>query len=204
MSLLFITTAATDRALLTVAEARSAIGNTSADVTALIAQVSSSIARACKVRAAGASPVTLRLEVLQETFRLKSAQDCLILSRRPVTAIATVTENDELVDDDDYELDASSGILRRLSDDNGTCWPCGKIIIAYRAGWATVPDDLKLMAMKLAAVLYSEGQRVDPNLKSESIPGVRDVEYWVAPSGDPLIPQEILDGLAPYMNYPVG
>jgi hypothetical protein len=95
-------------------------------------------------------------------------------------------------------------MLRRLTDDNETVWPGCKIVVTYSAGWQTVPDDLKLAAVKLAAVLWSEGERIDPNLKRESIPGVIDREYWVAPSGDTLIPQEVLDLLAPYMNHYIG
>jgi len=202
-----VTTAATNTTLLTAAEARAAIGGVTAtdtQITDLIARVSATIVRACRVPASGATPPTLRLETITETFRLKSRQESLVLSRRPGVAVSSVVEDGVTLDADEYEIDAAAGILYRLSDDDRTCWPGCKIVVVYSAGWETVPDDLKLAAVKLAGVLWSEGERVDPNLKSISIPGVVDREYWVAPSSDTLIPQEVLDLLGPYMNHVVG
>jgi len=202
-----VTTAATDTALLTAAEARAAIGGATASetqITALIARVSAAIVRECKVASSGATPPTLRLETITETFRLKSRQDNLVLARRPVIAITSVVEDDVTLEADEYEIDTSPGILYRLSEDVRIRWADCKIVVVFSSGWETVPDDLKLAAVKLAGILWSEGERVDPNLKKESIPGVIDREYWVAPSGDTLIPQEVLDLLGPYMNHWIG
>ncbi len=208
MSTLFsVTEAASDRSLLTTAELRAAIGNATApdgDVETLGRRVSSVIVSACRVAVAGATPPTLRLETLSDTYRLKSTQCELILSRRPVVEISSVVEDGTTLDADDYEVDASAGIIKRLSSDCETYWPCGKIVIAYRAGWETVPDDLKEAAAKLAATLWSEGSKGDPGLKRESIPGVLDREWWVGPSDDPAIPQEVKDLLGPYMNHWIG
>lgn len=204
MSTFSITTINTERALLTEAEARLAIGDASTDVIDLIARVSAMIVRACNVRSAAATPPTLRSEAVSDTFRLKSSQDVLVLSRRPVTVISSVVENGTTLDAEDYDLEAESGLLKRLSDDAETCWPACKIVVSYTAGWETVPDDLKVAAMKLAAALHSEGARADPGLKRESIPGVIDREWWVGPSDDPLIPAEVMDLLAPYRNRWIG
>lgn len=204
MSLFQVVTVNEDRTLLTESEAREAIRNSIADVNDLINRVSAAIVRDCKVRAAAAVPPTLRSEAVSDTFRLKSAQPVLVLSRRPVTLISSVVENGETLDAADYEVSGDSGLLRRLSSDVETCWPACKIVVSYTAGWATVPEDLKLAAMKLAGVLHSEGERVDPNLKRVSIPGVEDREYWVAPSSDTLIPQEVMDLLTPYRNIFIG
>lgn len=200
-----VTTPAQDRSLLTSEEARAAIGKPAASpdvITPLIARVSAAIVRACRVPADGVTPPTLRLETVSDTFRLKSHQGSLVLSRKPLVTMVSVVENDvTLTADTDYEAHKASGILKRLSGDAEVCWPCGKIVVSYTAGWETVPDDLKLAAMKLAGVLYSEGERVDPNLKRDVIPGVREVEYWVAPNTDTLVPQEVLDLLGPYMHH---
>lgn len=200
-SILTVVTAAADRSLLTQAEARAAIGDASADVTALIARTSAAIVRACMIAAAGVVPPTLRLETLSEQFRLKSGREQLALARFPIVSLDSVTEDGTALDlDYDCEFDAGSGLVYRLSSDTRICWPCGRIVFDYSAGWETVPDDLKLAASKLAAVFCSEGSKVDQGLKRESIPGVIDREWWVGPSGDPAIPVEVMDLLKPYVN----
>lgn len=203
-----VTTAAADRSLLTENEARAAIGGvdaTAPEIATLIKRVSASLVRACRVPAAGATPPTLRLESIEATFRLKSRQEALVLARKPVVTVTWVVENDaDLEEDVDFEVDRSAGLLYRLSGDTRICWPSGKIVSSFSAGWETVPDDLKEMASKLAAIFWSEGKRVDPNLKRENIPGVIEQEWWVSPKDDPLIPQEILDGLGPYMHHVIG
>lgn len=200
-----VTSAASDRSLLTEAEARAAIGNPTADVAALIARVSAAITRACRVVAAGAVPPTLRLEAVQDQFRLKSHQRALVLSRRPVVSIGSLVENDvTLVEETDFEVDAAAGLLVRLSGDTEICWPCGKIVVPYSAGWETVPDDLKEAASRAARDFWSEGAQPDPNLKREEIPGVITREWWVGPKDDPVLSQEVLDMLVPYMHHVIG
>lgn len=206
--MLSVTTVATDLNLLTSAELRAAIGvedsSKDAALVTLGKRVSSTIAKACKVEADGAVPPTLRLETLTETFRLKSSHVELVLSRRPAISITSVTEDNIALTAADYELEKGSGILRRLDgSDNPSCWAAAKIVVVYPAGWQTVPDDLKLAATKLAAAFWSEGQKIDPSLKRESIPGVIEQEWWVGPSDDPIIPQEVMDLLnaGGYVNH---
>lgn len=197
-----------DIALLSIAELRATVGATDgskdAALTALGKRVAASITAACRVAPSGVTPPTLRLETIVETFRLKSRQNCLILARRPVVEITSAVEDGVTLGADEYEVDAASGMLYRLSSDVRICWPGCKIVVTYSAGWQTVPDDLKLAAVKLAGVFWSEGERIDPNLKSVDIPGVISKEYWVAPSSDTLVPQEVLDLLGPYMNHYIG
>lgn len=205
MSLFEIVTANEDRTLISQDEAREAVGDSSADVTDLILRVSAALTRACNVRAAGVTPPTLRSEAVRDTFRLKARNETLILSRRPAHTITSVVENGTtLTAGTDFENHAEAGLLKRLSGDCETCWPACKIVVSYTAGWETVPDDLKLAAMKLTAVFYTEGQRVDPSLKRENIPGVREVEYWVSPTDDHALPQEVIDLIASYRNIVVG
>lgn len=202
-----VTTQAADLSLLTAAELRVAIGVASAQdqvIEQLGRRVASAIVAACRIVAAGAVPPTLRLEEVSDAFRLKSPVERVFLSRVPVVQLLSIVENDATLDVADYEVDVGAGIVTRLSSDNPTCWPCGKIVVAYRAGWETVPEDLKLAASKLAAVFWAEGSKADPGLKRESIPGVIDREWWVGPSDDPAIPQEIKDLLVPYTNHWIG
>lgn len=210
-SILTVTTEATDRSLLTVQDLRSATGISSgsdAELAELGRRVSASIVRACHVRAGGATPPTLRKETLTETFRLDSPREALILSRRPIVSVTSVTEDDtDVLTTDEYETNDSSGILRRLCSSypyQPTCWPhCCKITVVYVAGWETVPDDLRLAGSMLAASLSASTGR-DPNVKRIYIHGVEEREYWVPPTTDPLVTQEVLDLLGPYINSTIG
>lgn len=199
-----VTSAASDTSLLTIEELRAAAGVTGsaedARLQTLGRQVSLSIAAQCGVAADGINPATLLSETCSEVFRLRDKSASIRLSRRPVTTIASVVENDETLAADGYELDKASGLLRRLCDDSPSNWPCGKITIAYTAGHATAPADLKLAASKLVTALYAETAR-DPSLKRERVDGVSELEYWVAPSDDPLLSQEIRDLIAPYKQW---
>lgn len=208
--MLTVTTAATDLTLLTAAELREAVGLDAGDgsqdaaLQRLGARVAATITRACGVAAAGAQAPTLRSETLSETFRLARARDCLVLSRRPVTAIASVTADGTALDADDYETEDGAGLLYRLSGDCRTDWCAAKVVVAYTAGWPVVPQDLALAASKLAAAVWAEGRRADPNLRSEEIPGVITQTWWVGPKDDPAIPGEVMDLLAPYINSVIG
>lgn len=206
--MLTVTSPASDRSLLTVAELRAAVGISDASqdavLTALGDRAAASIVRACAVVSVGATPPTLRQETLSETYRLKSHQNCLILSRRPVVTVSSIEVDDVALSATDYEVDASAGLLYRLCGDRIDTWSCGKVVVVYSAGFDVIPDDLKLAASKLVAALWSEGERVDSSLKRESIPGVIDREWWVGPSDDPLIPAEVMDLLSPYRNHWIG
>lgn len=72
----------------------------------------------------------------------------LVLSRWPVTAVASVTVDGELlVVDQDYTWE-SAGILTR------TCgvWECDEdISTVFTAGYATIPSSVKGMCLELAA-----------------------------------------------------
>jgi len=199
-----VTTPASDLSLLTIAELRAAAGvaDSSRDVelTLLGLRVSASIARQCGIASDGVNPPTLLRETCSEVFRPGADAASLILSRRPVTSVASVAFDDDAPEDaEDYEVDPATGILTRLCDNYPIKWPRCKISVSFVAGYATAPDDLKLAASKLATATFAETAR-DPNLKREDIPGVREVEFWVAPSDDPLLSQEISDLLAPYVQ----
>jgi len=191
-----VTTASTDNTLLTLAELRSAIGisdnSKDADLTTLGARVAAQIYKACNLAKDGATPPTLREETCSDTFRERLFQEQIVLSRRPVTSIISVTECDVVLTTDQYELDAAAGILKRLCNDRETLWFPGKIIVEYVAGFATVPDDLKLAASKFVQSIYRTGGR-DPLLRTVTIQGVSTREYWVDPNNDSVVPGEVMD-----------
>lgn len=211
--MLVVTTAASDRSLLTLAELRSAVGvsdnSRDADLVQLGARIDAAICTHCKIAAGGVTPPTLRLETLTETIRIQTVRDPrprpkLILSRRPIVSVTSATEGDTELDvDDDIEINAAEGSLLRLDgDDNISNWYGAKIVVVYRAGWATVPDNLKLAATKFALDVWSEGKR-ESNLKRIKIEGISEREYWVPPTTDPLISEEVSALLRPFMNIAV-
>jgi hypothetical protein len=207
--MLAVTTPAGDPKLLSAAEMRLAVGLASDDsskdtvLETLNSRVSRAIASHCKVATAGIAVPTLRSETLTETFRTGMSRQRLLLSRRPIVSVTSVVEDGVTLTGADYEIDASTGILLRLESDEPADWAWGKITVVYVAGWATVPDDLKLAASKLASEIYTVGTR-DPNLKRIKVEGVDEREFWVAPSSDPLISSEVDALLAPYMNVWLG
>jgi len=211
MSDLFtVTTAATDLALLSLAELRRATGaadGQEADLVTLGARVAAVIARACKIAADGATAPTLRLETVADTFELDYSRPDLILSRRPIISVVSVVENGVTLTADDYRADAGAGLLRRRLDGRSWSWPpCFEIVVSYAAGWATVPEDLKLAAAKTATMIWAESgpSPRDPNLKRVRTEGIDEVEYWVPPASDSLLSAEILDLLRPYTNETIG
>src|SRR6185312_7968968 len=97
-----VTTPASELSLLTVEELRAAVGVTDASqddaLTALGARLSASIAKQCGVASDGVNPATLLSETCTEVFRPTRFQQDLVLSRRPVTSITSVTENGTALD----------------------------------------------------------------------------------------------------------
>jgi hypothetical protein len=203
-SILSVSSAAADTTLLSLDELKAATGvtGTGSDsaLTTLGARVAASIARACKLATDGVTPPTLRSETLVETFRLRHPTHELVLSRRPIVSVSSVTENDVAVVSTDYETQNGAGVIRRLCSDYPAWFPCGKVVVTYVAGWATVPDDLKKAAARYAGIVWMAGSR-DPGLKRERIEGVGEFDYWVPPTSDPAIPSDVMDDLAPYINY---
>lgn len=198
-------TAANSAVLLTTAEARTALGITGgardADIDRLVARVSASIFKACKLAVDGINQPTLLSEELTETFRLSCGIEApLRLSRRRVSEIATVTENGTELDEDAYEIDRAAGLLYRLSAGEPTCWPSGSIIIEYVAGLLSVPDDLKIVAEEWIRTIWRESYKTpssiaDPLVKVEDIPGVRRIERWVDPTKTDAIPEFVRSAL---------
>jgi hypothetical protein len=73
--------------------------------------------------------------------------DVLVLSRWPVTAVASVTVDGVLLDVDEYKWDCD-GLLRRVRG----CWAlCEDIVVAFTAGYTTIPMGVVGMCLELAA-----------------------------------------------------
>jgi hypothetical protein len=111
------------------------------------------------------------LETVQETFY--STDRCLRLSRYPVTAVASVTQNGATIDPAGYMVD-TAGMLTA-----GRCW-AGTVTIIYTAGYA-LPDGapLPLQRAVLAQVAYLRTKHGrDPMVRSIAVPGVIDKSFF--------------------------
>jgi hypothetical protein len=108
----------------------------------------------------------------------------LQLTRWPVMQINSVTENGiALVDVTDFRIDQTKGQLTRL-DGSGypRKWPAFTIAVQYKGGYEAIPADIQDAALRMVRARWL-GRHRDPMLRQESIPGVRDVTYWIA-AGD--------------------
>lgn len=195
--MLVVTTAASDPTLLTLAEITTAVNGKASDaerLTQLNRRIGEILAGACGLERAGVATLTLREETLSETFRLRCPADVIYLSRKPVTTVLLVMEDGtSLAEYYDFEQAGPCKFIR-VQNDCPSWWAAGKIVISYKAGFATVPNDLKELASKLAVSLWTETSR-DPALRRLKIEGVSEREWWVGSKDDPLLTAEIMEGL---------
>lgn len=209
-TIMTVTTAATDRRLLTIEEMRAAVGiadaSSDAELSALGLRIADSMAMACRIRRGGVVPPTFRVETLSERFESTDRAGQLMLSRRPVVAVTSVLEvaTDPVLDAALYYLDPAAGMVFRLDESGRRSWWWygwsnygDPITVVYSAGWAEVPEDLKLAAEKYLRSEWStsgpKGSDRDPNLKRLDIPGVAEREWWVDPKTDTGVPAEVMD-----------
>lgn len=148
-------------------------------------------------------------ETLEETFRRGGASraETLTLSRRPVSEIASVTEDGSALDTGNYEIDAEAGLIYRLSA-NGyrSHWWASVIVVTYTAGYA-LPDAAPSWATKATIIclthrLAAKGR--DPALKEINIPGVIEKQFWVGSIGENgALPPGVEDLLSPHRDVNV-
>lgn len=121
----------------------------------------------------------LAQETVEETFRLLTAQESLLLCRYPVASIVSVTEAGTLLAEADYEVSVASGLLTRLSDDEPIYWSTGKIVVSYIAGYTldAMPDDIARAVTMLVSQYRFAAER-DPQLRSESTDGAGSSSYF--------------------------
>lgn len=215
-----VQTAAADRKLATQADIAELMDATTlsdvSDLDTLILQASDLISLACGVPAAGVSVPTLRAETIIETFRRDKwrqatlwpykdyERDCsLFVSRFPVASITSIVEDGATLTGSDYELRASEGRIVRMSSDAETAWTGNKVVITYVAGYATVPETLKLAAINLVKIKASELNR-DPLLRGESFEGLGSAQYFQSGAiNGGALPPGISDMLAPFRYHQV-
>ena len=203
-SIATITTAASVTRLTTVARVKQELDITSNDNDALLG---SKIDEATSEIEAHLGRF-FRRETLTETFWGDSeCAQYLILARAPVASITSVTIDDVAVDSTEWRLDAATGILHRL-DSTGypSFWSwCKSVVVVYVAGYLlpgevgrTLPEAIEAGALSLMSAFWQSRGR-DPLVKSEEIPGVERVDYWVGYIGEAgQLPPDVITKIAPF------
>lgn len=182
--MLTLVTPAPDRKLLTIEDLRAvaglSAGDTSMDqeLSKLGLRVSDRIAQECNVAQAGIAPVTLMQETVEQTFRRSCSVSALLLARRFVGSITSVTVDGEPLESGAFELDPAAGMIRRIFGTRYGLWQPGTVVVTYVAGFAAVPEDLALAATMAVQEQISAANR-DPLLKRDRVEGVGEQEFWV-------------------------
>ena len=124
----------------------------------------------------------------------------LVLARRPVTALTGVYEDsgrtfgeDAAIDPDDLALYPETGVVERV----GAVFPRGtrNIKVAYTGGYATVPDDVALACVKLAAAWYAHARSGADGVLRETL-GDYSAEYSAS-----ALPADVEGALAHYREH---
>jgi hypothetical protein len=210
---LTVTAPAADYQLLSAEELRVAAGidpdDTSQDAALAIRglQVAEALANACGIAKAGydvtlaplrgEAPITLKAETLVQRFRILNGYqgDKLLLARWPALEVLSVTTDTTALTVDDWVLDIPGSALLRVSDNGTLCWPAGRVIVEYDAGYDVIPEGLKGYASRLVS-LYHSTTGADMSERRVEIPGVITVERWVDTAAtDILVPEDIMTGL---------
>ena len=210
---LTVTAPAADYQLLSQEELRVAAGLEPDDASQDVAlatrglQVAEALAGACGIAKAGydpslaplrgAAPLTLKAETLVQRFRILNGYqgDKLLLARWPALEVLSVTVDATELTVDDWVLDIPGSALLRISGNSTLCWPSGRVIVEYDAGYDIVPEGLKGYASRLVG-LYQQTAGSDMSERRVEIPGVITVERWVdTASTDILVPEDIMVGL---------
>lgn len=163
--MLAVITPAASRRLVTPAAVRDALAITDDD-----AKLGPAIDRASAAIEAWCGRVFAR-EVVRETWLPTRAQWSLQLSRWPVFDVVEVIEDGRTVASANYELDAATGILRRLWCGHHASWMACRIEVEYAAGYVLpgddgrdLPADLEEVCIRAIAAAR-EGLKRDPTIR---------------------------------------
>ena len=196
-SLLTVLTPASSRALTTLSTAKDELAITGTDDDARLSRWIDEASERIETYLGR----ILASETVREIFRLGGAALYLRLARRPVTAISAIDVDGVTVGAEQFELDASAGLLYRLHGDRRGCWHGGIVIVTYDAGYAsigTLPRPIETACLGLLRHRWAARDR-DPMLRSLAIPGVATEQYWVGATDDAGdMPPEIAALLDPF------
>lgn len=144
-------------------------------ITQAIAQATAAVEAYCNQ--------TLETAAGEVTLEATGAETYLFIPRFPVTAVASVVEDDVTLTVTDQYLWYSDGRLRRVAGSFDAYWSqyANSVVVNYTAGWVTVPDDLILAAAEVAANIFKYGaafasQGAVP-IKSVTLDGSDSITY---------------------------
>lgn len=216
-SLLTVTTAASSYDLTTLAAAKLELGITdnlqNDQIEALITQISSAMSKICDR--------VFAEETIQEVFRYsgsrswdnrvtdESVKRSLILRRRPISFITSVTEDDVVIDATEYECDFGAGILYRLTAEGyRQTFSAHKTTVIYTAGWELLddlPKEIERTCLLWIKSVWASIKRKDLSVRVEDVPGLLRKEYFLntqmsnqTKGYDP--PPEVMVLLSPYIE----
>ncbi len=176
----------------------------------MINRATAEICAYLNVPAANDGSRRLGREVIEETLWhspwLRSGSNEIVLSRRPVTSIASVVVGETTLADG-YVLDPLSGILKRISSLSTIGFsftPASQTVITYTAGWTvpgddpddyTMPPQIEAAALAMINMAIAQKSR-DPTVKSQQITDIERLDFWVGAIGENgSLPPEIADKL---------
>jgi hypothetical protein len=124
----------------------------------------------------------------------------LVLSRRPVTALTGVYEDSGRDFAADTEIDAADLVLhpeKGIVDRVGAVFARGARTVkaVYTGGYATVPDDVALACVKLAAAWFAHARTGADGVRRETL-GDYAAEYAAS-----ALPADVEGSLAPYREH---
>ncbi len=205
MGLLTVTTAAENRRLALPAALQAELELASADLprlTDLFEQASRAAEGFCNR--------IFPRDTLSETFRLSLERETLILTRFPVFGTPEIEEDGDELDADDFEVEAETGLLRRLVADAPSCWAAAKVVVAYQAGYAlpseavrNLPPPIERAVLIIAKAWWFAGTR-DPMLASVSAEGQGSETYRAGAGGKGGLPDEAEALLRPFALPAIG
>ncbi len=207
----------TARSLTTSANVKTAlkIADAASDtlIDALIPRVSALVVSWCRLAADDAGSVpTFGRETLRATWQASChgrGCDLWLPWRLPVSSIDSVTEDGTAltVTTDYVRVGARPGRLRRVSDGEPTYWSPAKIIVEFKAGFASPAADNVDATIEAAVIEQIKamllGADRDPAIRSVSSPDVASETYSVTGGdvmGASVLLPTVRDMLAPWRN----
>jgi Phage gp6-like head-tail connector protein len=207
---------ATSVLLTTLSRVKSELGITTGDsdeiLEAKIAEASSDVQAAIGYR--------LPSEDVIETFwhdhpqrhnhawqRGNPPETTLFLTRTPVSAIAAVAVDGELLDPSEYRLDPGAGLLDRLASDGLPAGWCFRksVSVTYTGGFILPGADGRNLEYGIEGAVvalvsdYWASRGRDPTLRAETIPGLIERQFWVGSVGEAeQLPPRVLASIAPF------
>ena len=153
--MLTVTTAATNKKLTTLIQVKTELGvSGGGDDAWLNGQIDVASRLVCNYLNVGEAEdgsITLAQETLSEVIDRRGTypwpygttpqplvppkKDQIILSRRPVASISSITSGDTTLTSSDYTLKKAAGLIERVSESLPSQWEADVITIAYVAGW---------------------------------------------------------------------